>query len=500
MIIQIGAETNKAKALAKALGEEIVSVNAQSRASAPLKQLSPKDILVADLNNDLQDSDKELLRSAVADGATLVLENTNPESMAEYAVIGIKATTAVIKSADGGRNQQIIIDSPGQQSQDDGHEEELAVEQRKSGEAVPVAIRNAALARGISLEEEALIEPPASVTEPIERSKGVSPTLELSEEEKTRLLALWLKDDSFQQSLERSDRSVQWTPRQNQSEAHGVVNFFRVQWSPQPEVSSQKVEYFGSLEVDVYAVVAPRTSKLVKIKSVVTGVSVPYGLWSDDAWNKGYFTVEGRFLLYPGREYLEPDQTHQIALPRDWRRLELQPKTPNSLTTYTATTGWSIGATVGATAKPEGPEASVSLSASYSSSNTTERQIPDFRVRNSASSAVCNWIYEYSRYKDDWRNLFNNTSNPFRWNTIQDLPHLAKSMLEMENEVIYEAPANTTDNQSFVFSIHHTVGRLWVEKLPLATATVGRLNKTWQRTHKTYWDFSVNMSLVKHGN
>ncbi len=116
------------------------------------------------MNNDLQDSDKELLRSAVADGATLVLENTNSESMAEYAVIGIKATTAVIKSADRDRNQQIIIDSPGQQLQYDAHQEELPVEQRKSGEAVPVAVRNAALARGISLEEKGLIEPPASIT------------------------------------------------------------------------------------------------------------------------------------------------------------------------------------------------------------------------------------------------------------------------------------------------------------------------------------------------
>ncbi len=116
------------------------------------------------MNNDLQDSDKELLRSAVADGATLVLENTNSESMAEYAVIGIKATTAVIKSADRDRNQQIIIDSPGQQIQYDAHQEELPVEQRKFGEAVPVALRNAALARGISLEEKGLIEPPASIT------------------------------------------------------------------------------------------------------------------------------------------------------------------------------------------------------------------------------------------------------------------------------------------------------------------------------------------------
>ncbi|HAJ64756.1 MAG TPA: hypothetical protein DCP31_40555 [Cyanobacteria bacterium UBA8543] len=193
MIIQIGAETNKAKALAKALGEEIVSVNAESRASAPLTQLSPKDILVADLSNDLQDSDKELLRSAVADGATLVLENTDPESMAEYAVIGIETNTVVIKSVNGGRNQQIIVDRPSKQSLSDTRREEITVEQGKSGEAVPEAIRNAALARGISPEESARKEPPE-----IERAKGASPAVELSDEEKIQRLALWLKDDSFQ--------------------------------------------------------------------------------------------------------------------------------------------------------------------------------------------------------------------------------------------------------------------------------------------------------------
>lgn len=512
MIIQIGAETNKAKALAKALGEEIVSVNAQSRASAPLKQLGPKDILVADLNNDLQDSDKELLRSAVADGATLVLENTSPDSMAEYAVIGIKATTVVIKSADGGRNQQIIIDSPGQQIQYDGHQEELPVEQRKSGEAVPVALRNAALARGISLEEKGLIEPPASITEPIERSKGVPPTLELSEEEKTRRLALWLKDDSFQQSLERSQLSEDWT-QVSGSEAHATIVFSSIRWKPLAKqlgldqqwadhLPTQIAEYFGSLDVDLYAVVAPRKTKLLKIKSTGTAVAIPNGLSSDTDWNKHYFTVEGQYLLYPGTTNIEPNQTEQINLPAGWRRLELEPRTPNSITKYTSTTGWSVGVKGEAGGGATGPEASITLEASYSSSNTVEREIPDFRVSNKSSSAVCNWTYEYSRYKNNWMELF--TSWAFYWDTIESLPQLAKSMLDMDNEVIYEAPANTTNTQPFVFSIQHTVGALWVTSpldvsVLLQNPNYGPRHK-WEGKHRTYWGFSVDMNRVRHPN
>ncbi len=72
----------------------------------------------------------------------------------------------------------------------------------------------------------------------------------------------------------------------------------------------------------------------------------------------------------------------------------------------------------------------------------------------------------------------------------------------MDNEVVYEAPANTTNNQSFVFSIQHRVGALWVESLsstPFAYGG-GKLRKTWQESHRTYWRFSVNMSLVKHPN
>jgi hypothetical protein len=484
MIIQIGSKTNKAKALAKALGEDLITVDGSERSGVPL---SPKDILVADLSENLQDSDKELLRSAVIEGATLVLENTNPENMAEYAVVGVETTTAVIKSVDGGRNQLIIIDSPNHQTIGEPIEEKITIESDKSGELIPNEIYYADLARGIFPEELARKEAPE-----MGRTAGAPATVELSEEEKIKRLALWLKNDTFQESSERSGRSIspEWN-RVSGSEANARIVFSAVRWEPDAGMGrGQIAEYFGALEVRLYAISSPFRNKVVKITSSGSGVSMPNGLHRYDDWMKGYFTSNARYMLYPGTQLIAHDEKDRIQLPAQWNRSYIAPQTPNSVTKYTSTTGWSVGITAGGGVTPAGPEASVSLSASYSSSNSEEREIPDFRVRNASSAAVCDWVYEFSQLVDDWTSLFA-FGGLFKWDVVKELPQLARNTLFVSNEAVYEAPANATNNQPFVFFMEHQARLLW-------TTSTHRNMQTF--SSNGYWRFTVNMGMVRHPN
>ncbi|HAJ64758.1 MAG TPA: hypothetical protein DCP31_40565, partial [Cyanobacteria bacterium UBA8543] len=106
--------------------------------------------------------------------------------------------------------------------------------------------------------------------------------------------------------------------------------------------------------------------------------------------------------------------------------------------------------------------------------------------------AVCDWTYEFSRLKDNWKDLF--TYWVFYWDTVNSLPELSKSTMLMENETIYEAPANETNTQSFVYYMIHWTGSLWVDGLK------GMYHHMEQYGHQSWWRFSVNMGRVSHPN
>ena len=153
-----------------------------------------------------------------------------------------------------------------------------------------------------------------------------------------------------------------------------------------------------------------------------------------------------------------------------------------------------VGATGGATAAKD-PNAAMSLSASYSQSNAESRRIPDFTARNQSDAVRSVRTYEWTSFSnrtDRLAQLFE--GGDWGTPTVKELPFLATDRLLMENETIYEAPANTTGSQPFFFDVGQTCAALWAESTSIFTWAKHWRTKGWHSTATVY----INMGLVRH--
>ena len=121
-----------------------------------------------------------------------------------------------------------------------------------------------------------------------------------------------------------------------------------------------------------------------------------------------------------------------------------QPESANEGTTYTSTTGWSIGLS------GSSPE----ISFNSSEQNTTT--VPDFEMINHVSGDIASWTM---KMKTSWTNMFN---HPFmQMCKVKSLPNLAKSNLRPDFEVIYRADDSYNGTVTFDFDIVAEMRKIW---------------------------------------
>lgn len=103
--------------------------------------------------------------------------------------------------------------------------------------------------------------------------------------------------------------------------------------------------------------------------------------------------------MFPGDGSLGNSQ-----LPPGWSCPYLEPHTPNSATTYTSTTGWSVGVEGGS--DKDGPRPTLLL-ATIKATRCNVLLI-DFSVRKISDGSMTGWNFYYTAVDGDkWENHFN---------------------------------------------------------------------------------------------
>jgi len=136
------------------------------------------------------------------------------------------------------------------------------------------------------------------------------------------------------------------------------VHFAKFSTAPsidgEPRLSKGTVKTFCTVDFTLYATKTPRY-KWIDIKLLVTdAVGMNSSMGNDNNLARGFFNKNTFVYVFPGDCSLNNSQ-----LPPGWSRPYIEPHTPNSATTYTSTTGWSVGVEGGG--DKDGPKANVTL-------------------------------------------------------------------------------------------------------------------------------------------
>ncbi len=235
MFLQIGKRTELADNLAKELGKERINFSSDLESQFDKTDLTEDSVVVTDLSQDLDIDEKELIKTAIARDATLVFTNSNSAKMENYAIVGVDASTVVIKNVNGGYRQQIIVDTLN----------ESDVEEYEASQEAEAEYRDAlmamAIARGKSLDE---ILPPPKV-EP-DAYESFSQIDEVSDPLKR--LSSWIKDDSFRKIYGNSDEGEfesYRVDRTNKSLIVATLLFNETIWYPGGTCSKSDSLYGG---------------------------------------------------------------------------------------------------------------------------------------------------------------------------------------------------------------------------------------------------------------
>ena len=399
MIVDVGNEGPFAEELSGVLEEKLV------RDASP-EDLDDESVLVASMDRSLHSDHRDLLRAGVARDSTLVLQSTSAESMLDLGLAGVAGGTVVVKSSDSGRRQQIVVDGDLGPTPEDPSEPSSASEPQQT----PTRL---------GLDREAPRDAPRSAEMVLDAIATESEDGKGWTRDNPALATIRLKiPETISRAADGSESRI-----------------------------------YGSFLIQLAAIDRPLRVKTLRIRSDDTAVwAVPA---ADTPTRRGCFTIGGGVKYYPIdlADSSSWPSGYEFPLPTGWQRIHIAPETPNESSTYTSTTGWSVGPKVGADA--EGP--SLSLEASYSESNSTTSTIKDFRVRNYSTAAVSNWEYEYSLLADNMWALQKNKL--FRWPKVKPLAGLAKSRLTMGNETVYEAPPDCEDHQAFHFEFGHHLAK-----------------------------------------
>jgi hypothetical protein len=462
LIINLTQDKQFAKELRKALkSESTMGVRGQ--------KVGEDSVIVADLGTELTDEHKDVIHVGMDNESTLVLKNCNSEKMAEFALFGVNAGIVVLKSMDSGRRQDmVVLGAVNGPRMDAWADQTVAAEPNSLSERI-----DSDLAKGVALR----------FREPEEVEKFEDDGITSSDEAKpsdTHMIARLVEGLNFRSRIAMETRGLNPI---NASQASGRVIFAEKSWRPNKR---SRASIFGSFTVELAAVLEPVKSKYIKITSVGTAVNAD-PKW-DDGRNRGDFTLLAEIRCYPGTKMTW--DKNSIRLPDGWRRIAIAPETPNLTSTYTKTTGGSIGGKGGAEVAID-PKITAELEASYSESNSTTDQITDFRVKNFSNAAVCHWQYEYSKVIDDWTSMF--IDEPFRCGRVHGLAGLSKSTMFLRNEAIYEAPEDAQGCQRFIFELGQRTARL----LENGNWAVMKMNIEYDA--EVMWNFlDVNLGMVRH--
>ncbi len=458
MIINLTRDDKFAQELAKILILKIAS------------EVNPKHtkegaVIVADLGEDINNKHKEVIRTGIKNQAAIVLRNTRSAVMAEFALFGADGATAVLKARNEGRFQEIIIFGA-----KDGPVADPKPEMIEAGKSPSEAL---AIATGQRLEP---MKPETAEREPVKDIEGKP----LSE---SQVIARTIQGLNFRTGL--TSEKVQ-VSNINASQASGTIIFAQKTWHPANNKGTNTI--FGAFDIELAAVVEPVRSKIIKITSRGTAVGVTK-MAANGIQNKAYFTDYGSVMVYPGTLYTW--DINSIALPNGWTRRAISPETPNNTSTYTKTTGWSIGGKIGGKIA-EKPEMTAELSASYSESNITTTTITDFRVKNESNAAVSKWRYEYSKLNDNWKDMF--YQDFMREGRVKDVVPLSKSTMFLQNESVYQAPANAAGYQRFIFYIgQHTA------QLEESAHSIWKYSNHVRYQADGMWQMmDLNLGMVRH--
>lgn len=118
-----------------------------------------------------------------------------------------------------------------------------------------------------------------------------------------------------------------------------------------------------------------------------------------------------------------------------------EPSSPNNVNTFTSSTGWSIGASVGS-------DGVATATVGYSESSTVTTSLPDFTVINDTAGQEVSFKYGMTT---TWDHMFNQPT--FKACNVKGVPPLAKSNLKPAFEAMYRAPASYSGLTSFTFSV-----------------------------------------------
>ncbi len=172
-----------------------------------------------------------------------------------------------------------------------------------------------------------------------------------------------------------------------------------------------------------------RGKKVVFFRPIGSGQH-PGTLISDSSSNRGYYQESQEVSLAPNNA--------SVSL------YAHAPSTANASTTYTSSTGWTIGTESGYPML------------GYSSSNETSTTLTDFSMVNNTSGSTASWTFSMS---SSWSSMF--YQNAFEKCKVKSLPNLAKSNLNPEYEALYRTDDSFTSSVTFTFTKETLLRRIW---------------------------------------
>ena len=369
---------------------------------------------------------------------TLVFKDCQTDDLVGIAAVCPSGHYVIVKNACNSRRQQVIV-------LDKRPPFEMAV--KEVVEKKPI-------------DQQLLVIPPVSLSDAWAGIKAGGERASASQVTKRKndgeidlsVVVAWIKDRRFNEWIEASpNKDVHyWSYFTNLIVVSNYSASPRVQEGFPEWLTNGKIHAFCAINISMYATKEPY-QKFVQFK-LTDAVGMGSIMGNDRDVARGFFNNNAKIFIWPGTG----NDPHASTLPAGWFRPYIEPHTPNSATTYTSTTGWSVSVQGGG--DPDAPSADVT--ATYSQSEQVTRTINDFSVRNVSDGSMTGWDFYYTAMDGDgWKN--HNHYVAFWGYAIDDIADLAKSTLTCNSECVYQAPADTSERIDWNIRFKPEYGCLW---------------------------------------
>lgn len=367
---------------------------------------------------------EELLKTIKERDMVVFMKDCDAGDLLSYAAVSPSGKYVAVKNNSNGRRQQVLVVN------------EYTLREGAEVIAEPIA----------ELAKENSAQPPPEEEDDKSECAPAKPTIidvaSKSDEELTSLFQLLMKLSNYKGPDKPPTHFWEHLTTVKFMDFHDASpkNVFAPDWL-NDRLSNGSIKSFCTIDISMYATKTPRKKWIQFTLTDAVGMNAKMG--SHDDWARGYFNDFAHFYLFPGIG----DDPNNSKLPSDeWTRPSIEPKTSNSSTTYTSTTGWSFGVAGGV--NPDGPEANVT--ATYSQGNQVQRVINDFSVRNVSDGSMTGWNFYYTDVDGDkW-------GEHFTWNNgPKEIVDLAKSTLNFNAEALYRGPPDKSEKLPWNFQFEH---------------------------------------------